>query len=120
MLTIQVESSWGCDILESIIEMKAFSKLAVVSQTFHDQTGGMSLTGWQYEDLKQIWTRAYDQLTKFDYDSVALRHVIRQARANMRRGMKAEVEPSRGRSVFGTQHIGCGVRLCRQRTSHSG
>ena len=25
MLTIQVESSWGCDILEAIVEMKEFA-----------------------------------------------------------------------------------------------
>ena len=79
---------------DSEIKRGLFSKLAVVSQTFHDQTGGMSLTGWQYEDLKQIWTRAYDQLTKFDYDSVALRHVIRQARAKM-----VEREKGRGRTL---------------------
>jgi hypothetical protein len=68
---------------DAVIRRGLFGKLAVVSDTFSGQTGGMSLTGWQYEDLKQIWTRAYNQLTKFDYDSVALRHVIRQARAKM-------------------------------------
>lgn len=65
------------------IKRGLFSKLAVVSQTFHEETGGMSLTGWQYEDLKQIWTRAYDQLTQFNYDNVVLRYRIRWARANM-------------------------------------
>lgn len=77
-----------------------FGKLAVVSHTFSEQTGGRSLTGWQYwqyEGLKQIWTRAYNQLTQFDYDSVALRHVIRQARAKM-----VEREKGRGR-IGGTR-----------------
>lgn len=80
---------------DAVIRRSLFSNLAVVSDTFSGQTGGMSLTGWQYEDLKQIWTRAYDQLTKFDYDSVALRHVIRQARANMVEREKGRVSPHR-------------------------
>ena len=81
------------DVLPDAIRKEGlFGKLAIVSLTFHNQTG-MSLTGWQYMDLKEIWTRAYEQLTQVSYESVALRYLIRQAREKM-----VKREEGRGRT----------------------
>ena len=62
-----------------------FSKNAIVSKRFSEQTGGGSLTGWQYDSVSEIWDRAYRNLNDNygRFDSPALRHLIREARSNL-------------------------------------
>jgi hypothetical protein len=71
-----------------------FGKLAVVSNTFSDQFGGGSLTGWQEnDDVKSIWERAYRNLTTGTFNSLWLRNRIAKAKQEM-----AKREEGRGRT----------------------
>jgi hypothetical protein len=71
-----------------------FGKLAVASNSFSDQVGGGSLTGWQEnDDIKGIWERAYRNLTTGTFNSLWLRNRITKAREEM-----AKREEGRGRT----------------------